>query len=307
MNCSKFQDSITDYLDSGLDSRSRAEFATHRLRCRSCRELFNDVREAVGVLGSLAKREVESPEGLELRILEATTAGEMLSCSAFDSLIERYFDGVILAPTFQTFQSHFSSCSKCRRLLSSIQDAIDLCREVKEAEVEVPHSLYDRIVAATSGAEADPSDGKAWFRRWRAAVENFVRPFWTPQWAAAALIFAASGLIIISRFGSVSAMASEGRAQAERLVNQGQEAINQTGVIAITGIQRVSDGFTSIIQETKSPKSKAAPPQSTPQPSPEQKVEPAKPKPSRGADEPPEPEQPNKPQGARRSAGGGLA
>ena len=91
MNCSKFQDSITDYLDGALDSRARAECATHRLRCRECRELYNDVRATVGALSSYARQEVDEPIELEAHILAATTAGEMLSCAAFDNLLERYF------------------------------------------------------------------------------------------------------------------------------------------------------------------------------------------------------------------------
>src|SRR5262245_19052280 len=103
MDCNKFQDSISDYLDCALDARLRAECAAHRLICRGCRELYNDVRAALQTLNSVAQRSPAEPRGLEDRILADTTAGEMLSCSDFDKLIERYFDGVILAPTFQTF------------------------------------------------------------------------------------------------------------------------------------------------------------------------------------------------------------
>jgi len=255
MNCSKFQDSITDYLDGALDSRARTECATHRLRCRECRELYNDVRMTVGALGSYARLEVDEPAELQAHILAATTAGEMLSCSAFDNLLERYFDGVILAPTFQTFQAHFTNCSKCRRLLAGIEEAIEMCREVKDSEVEMPDSLYGRIVAATVGPQpSDESPRGRFVRRWHAVYARFVRPLWTPQFAAAALIFAASFFMIISRFGSVSGMASEAGAQAERLVTEGQDAINQTGVMAITGIQRVSYEVNSILQDAKTTK-----------------------------------------------------
>jgi anti-sigma factor RsiW len=275
MNCSKFQDSITDYLDGALDSRARAECATHRLRCRECRELFNDVRAAVGALSSYAREEVNEPAELEAHILAATTAGEMLSCSAFDSLIERYFDGVILAPTFQTFQAHFEHCSKCRRLLAGIEEAIEMCREVKEAEVEMPHSLYDRIVAATVGPQQSEEAPQArWLRRGRMAYSRFVRPLWSPQWAAAALIFAASCLMINSRFGSVSGMASEASAQAERWVTEGHAAINQTGTMAITGIQRVSSQVSNILQDAKTAKPKAHHTEPDPLPSPAESAAP---------------------------------
>lgn len=242
MDCIKFQNFISDYLDAALDSRMRAECATHRLVCGDCRELYNDVRAAVQALNLVSQRELaefKGPEGLDDRIIAATTAGEMLSCSDFDKLIESYFDGVILAPTFQTFQGHFEKCAKCSRLMSGIEEAIVMCREIKDSELEVPESLHDRIVAATVGA---PNAG--WFQRAYSSMTRILGSWggilWSPQMAVAALIFAASSLLVLSRFGSISGMASHAETQAAMLVNQGQRAINQTGAMARTGFQRVS-------------------------------------------------------------------
>lgn|GEM_PF-1032638 len=286
MDCNKFQDSITDYLDGALESRMRAECAAHRLICRECRELYNDVRMTVQTLNSVAHREIVDPEGLEHRIIAATTAGEMLSCGNFDKLIERYFDGVILAPTFQTFQAHFEQCSKCRRLIGGIEEVIAMCREIKESEVEVPESLHERIVAATVGARKGKS--ARWGARALACLKSFLKNqvflLWTPQMAVAALIFAASSLLIISRFGSVGGMAAHAETQAGILVNQGQRAINQTGAMARTGFQRVSSEVNTFFFvpkpapisvpespaqiESASPRSIQPEPDSTPQSSP---------------------------------------
>ncbi len=239
MDCNKFQDQITDYLDGALDSRSKAEFATHRLMCRECRVLFNDIRQMVQALNMISRDEAPEPAGLEDRIMAATTAGEMLSCSDFDKLIENFFDGVILAPTFQTFQKHFENCSKCRRLMGGIEEVIDMCHQLKEDEVEVPDSLHDRIVAATVGVS---SRGLIERLRLRAAglLQWMTDTLWTPQMAAAALIVSASTLMISSRFGSVSGMAVQAGSRAEILVNQGQRAFNQTEAMARTGFRRVS-------------------------------------------------------------------
>ncbi|MGH6611802.1 MAG: anti-sigma factor family protein [Burkholderiaceae bacterium] len=175
-------------------------------------------------------QEFVGPADLESRIIAATSAGEMLSCGEFDKLLERYFDGVILAPTFQTFQSHFANCQKCRRLMGGIEEAIDLCREAKETEVEVPAALHARIVAATVGV----SDGVGgWYRRAQTALFNLLRSWWTPQWAVAALIFAASGLLILSRFGSLGGMVAHTSAQAEQLATRGQRTLNDTGQMAV--------------------------------------------------------------------------
>jgi len=152
MNCGRFQETISDYIDGTFDVRARTEHSAHRLLCRECRDIFDDVRGTMTALDELAARPMPAPASLEDRILAATTTGVMLNCHEFDCLLERYFDGVILAPTYQTFQTHFEQCSKCRRLMRSIEDAIDICHAVKNSEVEVPSELCDRIVAATSGS-----------------------------------------------------------------------------------------------------------------------------------------------------------
>jgi anti-sigma factor ChrR (cupin superfamily) len=269
MDCVKFQDSLSDYLESALDSRSRAECAAHRLVCGECRELFNDVRATVQALNSVAHRVIAEPEGLQDRILSATTTGEMLSCGEFDRLLERYFDGVILAPTFQTFQTHFESCAKCRRLLNGIEEAIAMCHEVKEAEVEVPDSLYDRIVAATVGAKSGN-----WFERAQSNIADFGRRLASPQMAVAAMIIAAISLLILSRFGSVANLTEHAEQKAESIVSQSQQKISSTGAKAKSGFQFLFGGGMTK-QEPDSPPSDQPRIQPSPQPRPVADSDPA--------------------------------
>ncbi len=225
MDCLKFQDHLSEYAEGELDSRARAECAAHRLICRDCRTLYDDVRATMKALNAIALDDYETPEGLNSRILAATSTGEMLSCNEFDRLIERYFDGVLLAPTFHTFQAHFEKCGKCRRLMAGIEDAIEICREIKDAELETPPSLQDRILAATVGPRST-----SWFGRAKETLIGFstqtFRAMMTPEMAAAMLIFAASSLLVLSRFGGLEGMASHTTKQAEQFVNQGQRAFN---------------------------------------------------------------------------------
>jgi predicted anti-sigma-YlaC factor YlaD len=240
MNCVKFQDSLSDYLEGALDPRARAECAAHRLICGECRELYSDVRITTHALNALDD-DVE-PEGLRDRILAHTTTGEMLSCGEFDRLLERYFDGVILAPTFQTFQSHFKHCLKCRRLLNGIEEAIVTLQEAKEAEVEVPRSLHDRIVAATIGSESSISLGRP-----QSLLVNFARRLMAPQMAVAAMIIALISLLVISRFGSVGNLTTTAEQKVESLVTQGQQKINGASAMARSGFQRVSYGVNAFL------------------------------------------------------------
>jgi predicted anti-sigma-YlaC factor YlaD len=235
MNCSIFQDRISDYLDGELVAREKAEFAAHRLSCRDCREVFNDVRDTVQTLNVFARDDyadsLPALEALEARIVDATSAGEMLSCGEFDKMIERYFDGVILGPTFQSFQAHFAGCWKCRRLLRGIEEAKEMMREAKE-EMDLPANLPKRIMAATIGQERDTF------------FDKLSRSLKVGQWVAAMLIFAASGMLINYRYGSVENMAT----QKQELF---QQAVIDTGSMAVAGMQFLSVKFKDTKEQIK--------------------------------------------------------
>jgi hypothetical protein len=206
-------------------------------------------------LGTVATEDHGPLDSLNSRILAATTAGEMLSCKEFDRLIERYFDGVLLAPAFQTFQGHFEKCSKCRRLMAGIEEAIEICHEIKETEVDTPPSLQDRILAATVGPRKTSLLGH-WKELLVGLLLNGARTLRTPQMIAALLIFAAGSLLILSRFGSISGMAAHATSQAGML----HEKISVTSALALSELGRV--------ETLLSGEKQANPPQSAPQPSP---------------------------------------
>ncbi len=243
MDCINFQETISDYLEGDVEPRVKAECAAHRLVCRDCRELYNDVRITIAALGENDLDEIGPIEGLEDRIIAATTTGEMLSCNEFDRLLEKYFDGVILAPTFQHFQSHFTKCPQCRRLLAGIEDAISMCKEAKEVEVSVPDTLHERIVAATTGAPASKDS--------LGLGSSLLKTLWTPRVAAAALIFAAGSLFVISRFGSVTGMAEHVEIKTKRIVSESERRVNDTGERAITGFRNFSSGVQAVLFRTE--------------------------------------------------------
>jgi predicted anti-sigma-YlaC factor YlaD len=150
MDCAHFEDLMSDYLECGLSRPVRRGFAEHLLACRSCHLLFNDVRDAMDACHHLKEaqmREIALFTEVEQRILNATTAGEMLSCRTLDALISDYFEGIIESSYENIFRAHFAVCERCRRLVEGVRQSI----EESEA-VEVPEELYVRILAATSGA-----------------------------------------------------------------------------------------------------------------------------------------------------------
>ena len=150
MDCLQFEDAISDYLDCGLARPVRRTFCEHLLACRPCHQTFNDVREALDachVVRESSENSVLAFVGVERRIINATTAGEMLSCRTLDALISDYFEGNIESSYETIFSEHFAVCDSCRRLVDGVRESLE------ETEiVEVPDQLYDRIFAATIGA-----------------------------------------------------------------------------------------------------------------------------------------------------------
>ncbi|MBO0719978.1 MAG: hypothetical protein J2P41_04105 [Blastocatellia bacterium] len=149
MECAQFEELISDYLDCGLARPVRRDFCEHLLACRPCHLLFNDVREAIDschILKESPMREMELFTEVNQRIINATTAGEMLSCRTLDALILDYFEGLIESSYEMIFSEHFAACESCRRLVEGVRKSIE------EEAVAVPEELNDRIIAATVGA-----------------------------------------------------------------------------------------------------------------------------------------------------------
>jgi predicted anti-sigma-YlaC factor YlaD len=150
MDCSRFEELISDYLDCGMARPDRRGFCEHLLACRPCHLLFNDVRAAIdGCYEWKESQTLEITMGAEVerRILDATTAGEMLSCRALDALISDYFDGLIEGEYEMVFKEHFEACEGCRRLVEGLRESLE-----EHESVETPDELYNRIFAATSRA-----------------------------------------------------------------------------------------------------------------------------------------------------------
>jgi anti-sigma factor RsiW len=150
MECSQFEELISDYLDCGLARHVRREFCEHLLACRTCHAVFNEIREVIDACAQLRDsqmREIALLAEVEQRILNATSPGEMLSCRLLDTLISDYFEGLIESSYEKMFNEHFAVCEGCRRLVEGVRESLE-----EQAAVEVPAELHDRILAATVGA-----------------------------------------------------------------------------------------------------------------------------------------------------------
>ena len=80
INCSQFEELLTDYLDRTLDGVTHKAVAAHAISCPLCHSLLNDVKRAMA-----ACREIAEPRPaltrLEARILASTMPDASLNCS----------------------------------------------------------------------------------------------------------------------------------------------------------------------------------------------------------------------------------
>ncbi len=83
INCSEFEDVLTDYLESSLDRQTHKAVAEHALRCPLCHALLNEVKDAVELC-----REISPPKfsmaKLEAGILMKTTPETAMACEEFE-------------------------------------------------------------------------------------------------------------------------------------------------------------------------------------------------------------------------------
>jgi len=185
IDCDRFELLISDYLDHEIARSLRRPFGEHLLACSSCHRLFNEVRAVIEACRQVVRLApaLQLPEehGVEERLVEATSAGAMLSCPTLDQLIfdffmqerewedleeiaggilpasaaePRRFPSLSLADRLpepihqvaQPFEAHFALCGSCRRLVEGVRQSLEVT-----PEAVVSDQLYGRILAATVG------------------------------------------------------------------------------------------------------------------------------------------------------------
>lgn len=145
MNCNIFESLISDYLD-GLLAKPRAdEIREHSLKCRTCRALLDEVREALG----LCKQEDEhdTPVFLEGSLSSILADHSPMTCSGFEALITEFLDGFVPASAYHRFEAHADLCAACSSLLTGVVYAVAACHSVHTyEELEAPPALLAQLV-----------------------------------------------------------------------------------------------------------------------------------------------------------------
>ncbi|HXG68388.1 MAG TPA: zf-HC2 domain-containing protein [Blastocatellia bacterium] len=146
MDCSRFEEVLSDYLDGLLAKGEASRCAAHALQCRACRGLLEDVRAALNECRQGA--EVETPLELEMTLARIPAEHTPLACADFEELISDFLDGFVPAHAYSRFEAHAAACNHCSVLLTDVVYAVAACHSVHTyEEVDVPDALLDSLLA----------------------------------------------------------------------------------------------------------------------------------------------------------------
>lgn len=148
INCSAFEDKLTDYLDHTLDRQTRKAVAEHALKCPLCHSLLNEVKDALKVCHEIAVPKTPLTP-LEARILSMTMPETAMVCEEFENSLTDYLDGFLPATFFHRWERHAVLCESCTDLPGEVVRSIAACYTYKSDELALPAGLHERIMHAT--------------------------------------------------------------------------------------------------------------------------------------------------------------
>lgn len=226
IDCSRFEDSLTDYLDKTLDNQTQKAVAAHALRCPLCHSLLNEVKESLELC-----REISAPNTrmtrLEARVLAMTMPETAMHCDEFEDHLTDYMDGFLPATLFHRWERHAVLCNQCTDLPGIVVRSIAACYTYKLEELPVPAGMNSRILQATIGTER-AEDMKPSFG---AQVAEWVRglrfPIPIPQFAPVAMMLILAFFVFsqtVSADGSLKGVYEKSVELAEQTYKQSADA-----------------------------------------------------------------------------------
>ena len=223
INCSRFEELLTDYLDKTLDAAAHRAAAAHALSCPLCHALLNEVKSALSVCHEISVPK-KSLTPLEARILAVTVPDAAMACADFENHLSDYLDGFLPAAVFHRWERHAVLCEKCTDLPGEVVRSIAACYSYRNDELPVPENLHAKILQATIGtakAKTVKASLASQFGEWIRGL-NF--PISLPQLAPVAMMLVFAVLILsqtATADGSISGMYQKGFALAEQTYKQG--------------------------------------------------------------------------------------
>ncbi|MBX7055628.1 MAG: zf-HC2 domain-containing protein [Pyrinomonadaceae bacterium] len=252
INCSTFEELLTDYLDKTLENGVQRAVAEHALACPLCHSLLNDVRESLDVCHSISAPKM-SMTRLEARVLAMTMPETAMTCEDFEGYLTDYLDGFLPAAVFHRWERHATLCTTCEDLPGMVVRSIAALYTYKSDELAVPAGLHDRILQSTIGT-AQAAKVKA---AWGAQIAEWLRglsfPLPIPQFASVAMILLFAFMFFsqtVSADGSFTSVYQKSVELAEETYKQSAEAWNGGGTPSTPKAEPVS-GTTFVDNEEK--------------------------------------------------------
>lgn len=228
INCSTFEELLTDYLDKTLETSAYKSVAAHALACPLCHTLLNDVKESLEVCRNIAVP-AASITRLEARVISMTTPETAMSCEDFEGYLTDYLDGFLPAASFHRWERHAALCTSCEDLPGMVVRSIAACYTYKMEELPVPAGLHVRILNMTIGTEKAKEVKMSWAAQAREWMHGLRFPVGIPQLAPLAMMLLGAFFIFsqtVSADGTIAGIYTTGFELAEQTYQQSAEAWN---------------------------------------------------------------------------------
>ena len=228
INCTRFEELLTDYLDKTLDRATFKVVAEHAISCPLCHSLLNEVKGALAACRELAEPRLPLTR-LEAKILASTVPNSALHCEEFEDYLTDYLDGFLPAQVFHRWERHAVLCNDCTDLPGAVVRSLAAIVAYKSDELPVPAGLHQRIMQETIGTTRARSAKASAADRFKEWVRGLSFPISVPQLAPVAMMMMFAFLVFsqtVSADGSLTDVYAKSFQLAERTYEQGAAAWN---------------------------------------------------------------------------------
>jgi predicted anti-sigma-YlaC factor YlaD len=246
MDCTRFEERISEYLDGAIAKADRTVFREHALKCRACRALLDDIRGALEYCK--IDDAIDLPSEFEATLMTIAQEPSSLACRAFEDLITEFLDGFVPAAAYHRFEEHASDCSDCSSLLTDVVYAVAACHSVHTyEELEAPETLtatLERIAIGKPARKTLASIITAF------AASLIPRATVNARWTFAtgsSLVFATLAFLLFgfSDDGTVAGIYRQAQVEFGRIYSQGADIYSSKDELAAR-IERVGHGIGEI-------------------------------------------------------------
>lgn len=227
LECSEFEELLTDYLDKALDTKTHKAVAAHALRCPLCHSLLNEVKDALQLC-----HEISAPKAsmthLEARILSMTMPETAMACEQFEEYLTEYLDGFLPAAIFHRWERHAVLCEKCTNLPGEVVRSIAACYTYKMDELPIPAGLHDKILQSTIGTTTAKAVRASWVLQAREWMRGLSFPISLPQLAPVVMMLLFAFLVFsqtVSADGSFNGVYQKSFELAEQTYKESTDAV----------------------------------------------------------------------------------